>query len=52
VTVWYAVFRIDIIGSWFFEENERVVTVNSERCVSMIMDFFLLKLEEMNVGEV
>lgn len=52
VTVWCAISRIGIIGPWFFEENEKAVTVNSERYVSMIVDFFLPKLEEMNVGEV
>ena len=52
VSVWCAISRIGIIGPWFFEENERAVTVNSERYVSMIVDFFLPKLKEMNVGEV
>jgi len=52
VTVWCAISRIGIIGPWFFEENERAVTVNCERYVSMIEVFFLPKLEEMNAGEV
>ena len=52
VTVWCAISRIGIIGLWFFEENEKAVAVNSERYVSMVVDFFLAKLEEMNIGNV
>lgn len=51
MTVWCAISRIGIISPWFFEENERVVIVNSVRYVSMI-EFFLPKLAEMDVGKV
>lgn len=52
VTVCCAISRIGIIGPWFIEVNERAVTVNSVRYVTMIMDFLLPRLKEMNVGEV
>jgi len=46
VTVWCAISRIGIIVSRFFEENERTVTVNSDRYANMIKEFFLPKFEE------
>lgn len=52
VTVWCAISRIGIIGPWFFEENQSAITVNSKRYVRMIQEFFLSKLEKMDVGEV
>lgn len=36
-----------VIGPYFFEENERAVTVNSERYGNMIENFF-----QLNVGEI
>lgn len=41
-----------IIGPYFFEENERAVTVNGARYRHMIEEFFLPRLEEMNVRNV
>ena len=40
------------IGPWFFEENEHAISVNSDRYIRMIQEFFLLILAEMNVGDV
>lgn len=36
VTVWCTLSRVGIIGSQFFEEDDRVVSVTSHRCVKMI----------------
>lgn len=52
VTVWCAFSKAGIIGPYFFEENNRAVTVNSERYTEMIREFFLPKLEEMDLGDV
>lgn len=52
VTVWCAVSRVGIIGPYFFEENERTVTVNAARYTEMINGFFLPNLAEMDVGDV
>ncbi|KAL1488966.1 hypothetical protein ABEB36_014749 [Hypothenemus hampei] len=52
VTVWCALSRVGIIGPWFFEENERAVSVTSDRYVRMIQEFFLPALNEMDVGNV
>ena len=41
-----------IIGPYFFEENERAVTVNGARYRNMIEEYFLPRLEEMNVRNV
>jgi len=40
VTVWCAISRIGIIGPHFFYEDDHAVTVNSERYVAMIQEFF------------
>ena len=50
VTVWCAISRIRIIGPYFFDEDDRAVTVNSERYVAMIQEFFAPVLEELNAG--
>ena len=50
VTVWWAILRIGIIGLYFFDEDDCVVTVNSERYIPMIQEFFALVLEELNAG--
>jgi len=50
VTVWCAISRIGIIGPYFFDEDNCVVTVNSERYVAMIQEFFAPALEELNAG--
>lgn len=52
VTVWCAISRVGIIGPYFFEENERTVSVNAVRYREMITTFFLPKLQEMNIGDV
>ena len=52
VTVWCAISSVGIIGPYFFEENERTVTVNAARYRKMIEEFFLPHLEEMDVGDV
>lgn len=51
VTVWCALSQVGIIGPWFFEENERTVSVTSARYVHMIEEFFLPTLNEMDVGD-
>jgi len=50
VTVWSAVLRIRIIGIYFFDEDDCAVTVNSERYVAMIQEFFAPAVEELNAG--
>ena len=52
VTVWCAISSFGIIGPYFFEQNERAVTVNAARYREMIEEFFLPHLEEMDVGDV
>ena len=52
VTVWCAISSVAIIGPYFFEENERAVTVNAARYREMIEEFFLPHLEEMDVEDV
>ncbi|KAF2354978.1 hypothetical protein FHG87_014267 [Trinorchestia longiramus] len=44
-TVWCAVSKF---GPYFFEEDGRSVTVNSQRYLAMLEDFFEPKLEELN----
>ncbi|PNF15158.1 hypothetical protein B7P43_G14820 [Cryptotermes secundus] len=52
VTVWCALSRVRIISPYFFEEDDRAATVNSQRYVDMIKNFFEPALEEMNLGNV
>ena len=52
VTLWVAISSVGIIGPYFFEKNERAVTVNAARYREMIEEFFLPHLEEMYVGDV
>ncbi|KAG5308152.1 GT2D2 protein, partial [Pseudoatta argentina] len=52
VTVWCAISVMGIIGPYFFEENERAITVRAALYRSMIEEFFLPSLEEMNVRDV
>lgn len=40
VTVWCALSRIGIMGQWFFEGNNKTVTVTSKHYVKMIKEFF------------
>ena len=50
--VWCAFSKVGIIDPYFFEENNRTVTVNCERYTEMIGEFFLPKLEEIDLGDV
>ena len=50
VTVWCAISRVGIIGPYFFKDNGRAITVNSERYLSMIQDYFQPALEAMELG--
>lgn len=52
VTVWCAVASVGIIGPYFFEENGRTVSVTSDRYVTMIQQFFLPALQEMDLDNV
>lgn len=47
VTVWCGISRIGIIGPYFFEENDRAVTVNSDRYLVMLQEFFQPAFEGM-----
>lgn len=47
VTVWCAVSKLGIIGPYFFEEDEKTVTVTSQRYLSMLKDFFEPKLNKL-----
>ena len=40
VTVWCSISSGRTIGPWLFEENEVTVTVNSDRYVNMLQEFF------------
>ncbi|XP_069594588.1 bromodomain-containing protein 7 isoform X2 [Ranitomeya imitator] len=51
VTVWCAISRVGIIGPYFFQDNGRAITVNSERYLSMIQDYFQLALEAMELED-
>jgi len=44
--------NIENRGHWslLFDEDDRVVTANSERYVAMIQEFFAPALEELNAG--
>lgn len=56
VTVWCAVSKFGVIGPYFFEEDGRSVTINSERYLAMLEDFFEPKFEELseetNLGDI
>jgi len=56
VTVWCAISKFGVIGPYFFEENGQTVTVNAERYVSMLDNFFEPQLEELmeetNMGDI
>ena len=51
VTVWCAISSGWIIGPWLFEENEVTVTVNSDRYVNMLQDFFFPRVDELDLGD-
>lgn len=46
VTVRFALSRIGIMASWFFEEKDKAITVTSERCIQMIEEFFYPNLKK------
>ena len=49
VTVWCGMTSNEIIGPYFFEEeNGRAITVNGERYHTLITDFLIPKVNEMN----
>ena len=52
VTVWCAISSTGIVGPWFFEENEVTVTVNSDRYVNMLEEFFFPRIEELDQGDI
>ena len=56
VTVWCAVSKFGVIGPYFFEDDGSSVTVNSQRYLAMLEDFFEPKLEklseETNLGDI
>ena len=43
--------RVGIIGPYFFQDNRLAVTVNSERYLTMIQDFFQPALEAMQLAD-
>ena len=46
-TVWCAISSQGIIGPYFFEENERAVTVNGTRYRAMLQDYFFPSLRRL-----
>ncbi|PNF39387.1 hypothetical protein B7P43_G13223 [Cryptotermes secundus] len=52
VTVWCALLRVGVTGPYFFEEDNHAVTINSQRFVDMIKNFFEPALEKMHLGNV
>lgn len=52
VTMWCAISSAGIIGPFFFEENGVTVTVNGDRYVNMLEDFFLPQLDQLDLGDV
>ncbi|QQP34944.1 Transposable element Tc3 transposase, partial [Caligus rogercresseyi] len=52
LTVWCATSSTGIVGPWFFEKNEVTVTVNSERYVNMLEEFFLPRINELDQGDI
>lgn len=52
VTVWCAISKAAIIGPYFFEEDERAVTVTAARYREMLSSFLFPKLDEITLGDV
>ena len=52
VTVWCAISSAGSIGPWFFEENEVAVTVNSDRYLNMLQEFFFPRLDKLDLGDI
>jgi len=51
VTVWCAVSRLGVVGSYFFEEGGETVTVTSNRYCEMLENFLRPRLEEFDASE-
>lgn len=49
VTVWCAVGKNTVIGPYFFEENGVTVTVNSDRYLTMLNEFFIPQLRRKRI---
>lgn len=49
---WYAISRNGIIGPYFFDGNDTAVSVNSARYLTMVQEFFLPELDEMELDDV
>lgn len=49
VTVWCGVSAFGILGPYFFEENDRAVTVTSQRYLEMLQNFLLAELQQLGV---
>ena len=49
--MWCAISRVGIIGPYFFQDNRLAVTVNSERYLTMIQDFFQPALEAIQLED-
>jgi hypothetical protein len=45
VIVWYGVSTFGVIGPYFFDENNQAVTVDSERCCTMLQTFLATELQ-------
>ena len=52
VTVWCAVANFDVWGSYFFEEDNNCVTVNSTRYCEMLLNFLKPKLPSLQSKDV
>lgn len=50
VTVWAGLGKFGVIGPYFFEENGRAVTVNSERYLTMLREFLLPELRRRRIN--
>lgn len=53
VTVWYGFWADGVIGSYFFENNVgQAITVNGERYISMITNFFWPELGNLDTNDI
>lgn len=50
LTVWCGISRNFIIGPYFFQENGRTVTVNTDRYLTMLREFFLPQLRRRRIN--
>lgn len=50
VTVWCGISKLGIVGPYFFEVEERAVTVTSARYVDMLQNFLLPQLQRRQVN--